>query len=350
MTTARQAAEPDTGRDLGISELRREAQVFVRQYIDEKGHEPTGAVVGARFGMKERWGRNQITAVREMPGGTTSARRSVSSGTRRGTAATDAAAPSGTASGTAATAGAARGGTVSGTAATADAARGGTASGTAATADAARSGTGGPAVAVVVQPGTAQPAMHRPAQPSTPPARSGTPSRTPSGPASDTSGTATGTAPAPPQRRTVGQVLGLLPLLAIGAGAFVSIWGGWVGLGELTGFGEIELLPGIVPGWKFNTAITLPLGMEAYAAYALRVWLAPPPDLPPAGRTFARRSAIGALILGAAGQIAYHLMAAAEVEHAPWLITAFVACLPVGVLGCAAALMHLVRHTERARS
>ena len=142
----------------------------------------------------------------------------------------------------------------------------------------------------------------------------------------------------------------MLPLLAIAAGAFVSIWGGWVGLGKMTGFGEIELLPGIAPGWTFNTAITLPLGMEAYAAYALKVWLAPPAGLTKVGRDFARGSAIAALFLGALGQIAYHLMAAAGMQHAPWPITMFVACLPVGVLGCAAALHHLVHHPEEAQS
>ncbi|MHA6631859.1 hypothetical protein ACU61A_41055 [Pseudonocardia sichuanensis] len=160
------------------------------------------------------------------------------------------------------------------------------------------------------------------------------------------SGTPAGTGE-PQQHRNVG---GLIALLVIGAGAFVSIWGGWVGLGKMTGFGEIEMLPGIAPGFKFDTAITLPLGMEAYAAYALKVWLVPPSGLSASGRQFARGSAIAALILGAVGQVAYHLMAAAKIEVAPWPITMFVACLPVGVLGCAAALAHLVRHPERGRS
>lgn len=59
---------------------------------------------------------------------------------------------------------------------------------------------------------------------------------------------------------------------------------------------------------------------------------------------FARVSAIASLVLGAAGQIAYHLMTAARVTAAPWWIVTVVACLPVAVLGMGAALAHLVRH------
>jgi hypothetical protein len=132
-------------------------------------------------------------------------------------------------------------------------------------------------------------------------------------------------------------------LVAIALGAFVSIWSGWVGLGELTGFGPIHPLPGIWDEFVINTAITLPIGVEAYAAFALRAWLAPPvAGLTRLARRFACWSALGALALGAAGQIAYHLMVAAGLTQAPWQITAFVSCLPVVVLGCGAALTHLV--------
>jgi hypothetical protein len=53
----------------------------------------------------------------------------------------------------------------------------------------------------------------------------------------------------------------------------------------------------------------------------------------------------GSLALGAAGQIAYHLMVAAGITAAPWPITAFVSCLPVVVLGCGAALSHLIHRS-----
>jgi hypothetical protein len=115
-------------------------------------------------------------------------------------------------------------------------------------------------------------------------------------------------------------------------------------LGELAGFGIVHPLPGIVPGLQINSAITLPVGVEAYAAYALGAWLAP--GARPQAKGFARRSAIGALILGMAGQVAYHLLAAEHATVAPWPVTVLVSCLPVAVLGLAAALTHLLRQEE----
>jgi hypothetical protein len=150
-----------------------------------------------------------------------------------------------------------------------------------------------------------------------------------------------GTATPPAPART----LRPWPLLLLAAPAFIAIWSGWVGLGELTGFGPVRLLPGIADRFEINTAITLPVGMETYAAYALRVWLTP--TLPARARRFAQWSAIGSLLLGAAGQVAYHLMVAARIDHAPWQITTLVACVPVGVVGMGAALAHLLIHQPR---
>lgn len=133
------------------------------------------------------------------------------------------------------------------------------------------------------------------------------------------------------------------PLILLALPAFVAIWSGWVGLGELTGFGPVHPLPGIASGFTLNTAITLPIGVETYAAYALRVWLAGIGSS--LARRFAKYSAIGSLVLGAAGQVAYHLMTASHVTAAPWPITTAVACLPVVVLGFGAALAHLQHHT-----
>ena len=132
------------------------------------------------------------------------------------------------------------------------------------------------------------------------------------------------------------------PILLMALPAFVAIWSGWVGLGGLTGFGPITPLPGTpVRDWTIDTAITLPVGVEAYASYALYVWLSAPVSA--RARAFARWSAIGSLVLGAAGQVAYHLMVAAGIQRAPWQVTALVACLPVAVLGMGATLAHLVR-------
>lgn len=130
------------------------------------------------------------------------------------------------------------------------------------------------------------------------------------------------------------------PALVVAAPAFVAIWAGWVGIGKLTGFGKVNLLPGFGNGWTVDTAITLPVGVEAYAAYAFYVALTP--WAPARARRFAAWSAGLAVVLGMGGQAAYHLMTAAAMDKAPWLITTLVSCLPVAVFGVAAALVHMV--------
>ncbi|WP_433299009.1 ABC transporter permease [Actinoplanes sp. CA-030573] len=140
---------------------------------------------------------------------------------------------------------------------------------------------------------------------------------------------------AEPQRRPV-----TWPVLILCLPAFVAIWGGWVEMGRLTGFGKVTLLPGIADHFQLNTAITLPIGVETYAAYALFAWLSG--RATGDARKFAKISAIFSLAVGGLGQIAYHLMAAAGWTTAPWPITAAVACIPVAVLGMGAALAHLM--------
>jgi hypothetical protein len=136
------------------------------------------------------------------------------------------------------------------------------------------------------------------------------------------------------------------PLLLIAAPAAVAVWSGWVGLGTLCGFGIVHPLPGLDSGLQLNTAITLPVGVEAYGAYALGAWLTP--GTGPAARRFARRSALGALTLGMAGQVIYHLLAAAHAVRAPWPVVVLVSCLPVLTLGFGAALTHLLRAAQPA--
>jgi hypothetical protein len=136
---------------------------------------------------------------------------------------------------------------------------------------------------------------------------------------------------AAPDRRAVRS----WPLLVLAAPAAVAVWSGWVGIGRMTGFGLVHPLPGIWDSLHIDTAVTLPIGVEAYAAYALRAWLAPSEQVSRRTRRFAGWSAAGSLLLGMAGQVAYHLLAQAGAARAPGGITTAVDCLPVLVLGTA---------------
>jgi hypothetical protein len=133
------------------------------------------------------------------------------------------------------------------------------------------------------------------------------------------------------------------PLLVLAAPAAAEVWSGWVGIAQKTGFGLVSPLPGIWPALHLDTTITLPVGVEAYAAYALRAWLAREDWISSRTRRFARWSAIGSFALGMAGQVAYHLLAQAGAARAPWPITTIVSCLPVLVLGMGTALAHMLR-------
>ena len=133
------------------------------------------------------------------------------------------------------------------------------------------------------------------------------------------------------------------PLLVLAAPAAAEVWSGWVGIAQKTGFGLVSPLPGIWPSLHLDTAITLPVGVEAYAAYALRAWLAREDWISDRTRRFAKWSAICSFALGMAGQVAYHLMAQAGMARAPWPVTTIVSCLPVLVLGMGTALAHMLR-------
>jgi hypothetical protein len=139
------------------------------------------------------------------------------------------------------------------------------------------------------------------------------------------------------------------PLILIGLAAAVAVWSGWVTLGRLTGFGVVYPLPGIFDQVKIDTSVLLPMGIEFYAGYALRVWLTSAPTSDET-RRFARRSSIAGLIVGAGAQVAAHLMTAASIHTAPWEITAVVACIPVALVGLAAALARLVANDRQSRN
>ena len=133
------------------------------------------------------------------------------------------------------------------------------------------------------------------------------------------------------------------PLLVLAAQAAAEVWSGWVGIAQKTGFGRVSLLPGIWPSLHLDTTITLPVGVEAYAAYALRAWLAREDWIGDRTRRFAKWSAICSFALAMAGQVAYHLLTQAGITRAPWPITTLVSCLPVLVLAMGTALPHMLR-------
>jgi hypothetical protein len=133
------------------------------------------------------------------------------------------------------------------------------------------------------------------------------------------------------------------PLLVLAAPAAAEVWTGWVGIAQKTGFGLVSPLPGILPSLHLDTSITLPVGVEAYAAYALRAWLSGEHAISGRTRRFAKWSAICSFALGMAGQVAYHLLAQAGAVRAPWPVTMIVSCLPVLVLGMGTTLAHMLR-------
>lgn len=132
------------------------------------------------------------------------------------------------------------------------------------------------------------------------------------------------------------------PLVLIAVPAAIAVWSGWVGLGKLCGFGVVQPFPGVpvLDRFTLNTAITLPIGMEAYGAYALKHAIAE--GTPQRARQFAAASAIGSLLLGCLAQVVYHLLSAYGVTRAPWPVIVVVSCVCVGVLGLGASLYHLL--------
>ena len=160
-------------------------------------------------------------------------------------------------------------------------------------------------------------------------------------PAARTTGPAGGDRPAAVSSGT--RTVRSWPLLVLAAPAAAEVWTGWVGIAQKTGFGLVSPLPGILPSLHLDTSITLPVGVEAYAAYALRAWLTGEQSISDRTRRFAKWSAIWSFALGMAGQVAYHLLAQAGAARAPWPVTTLVSCLPVLVLAMGTALAHMLR-------
>ena len=95
------------------------------------------------------------------------------------------------------------------------------------------------------------------------------------------------------------------------------MWSGWVGIAQLTGFGVVPLLPGIWSSVHLDTAVTLPVGVECYAAYALRAWLVGGHAISDRTRRFARWSAIFSFALGMGTALAHMLREDAAAADQP---------------------------------
>ena len=133
------------------------------------------------------------------------------------------------------------------------------------------------------------------------------------------------------------------PLLLLAFPAAAEVWSGWVGIAQKTGFGLVSLLPGIWSSLHLDTTITLPIGVEAYAAYALRAWLAPSTGSAPgpAGSPSGPRSAPSCSAWPARSPTT--CWSRPGESRAPWGITTVVSCLPVLVLAMGTALAHMLR-------
>ncbi len=100
----------------------------------------------------------------------------------------------------------------------------------------------------------------------------------------------------PPAGPDHGRSVRSWPLLVRALPATAVAWSGWAGTGQMTGFGQVCPMPGIWGSFHPGTALTLPAGVETYAACALRAWLSPSRTLSSWTCRFARWPAAGSLL------------------------------------------------------
>jgi hypothetical protein len=127
----------------------------------------------------------------------------------------------------------------------------------------------------------------------------------------------------------------------------------WVALGmtlsatsaALSSFDGLRSLA-LAAGWTVWMGPLLPLTVDAFAATATRVWLADSTGSTRA-RRFARRCAVGAILLSLAGNAIWHLVDAGLLEMT-WLIVLAVGAVPPLVLGLVTHLAVLRRQIDQA--
>jgi hypothetical protein len=124
-------------------------------------------------------------------------------------------------------------------------------------------------------------------------------------------------------------------LVLIAAACGLEVCATWIGIGSRSGFPVIRLPYGIA---RIPTDFCLMVCMEAYAGYAIFIWLTR------TGRRsgpFAMWSGLAAAAASVTAQVAYHVTGTGAVPP-PWLV-GLVSALPVIALILAALLIHLVR-------
>lgn len=78
----------------------------------------------------------------------------------------------------------------------------------------------------------------------------------------------------------------------------------WTGLGELAGINQKMTMPGL--NWTLRLSWLLQVAVEGYAVAAIRVWWADQ-TASLETKTYARRQAVGAVVVSFAGQSLYHV-------------------------------------------
>lgn len=139
--------------------------------------------------------------------------------------------------------------------------------------------------------------------------------------------------PPPPAHAKPKDHLWVLVIIAAACG--LEVCATWVGIGSRSGFPVIRLPYGIA---HIPTDFCLMVCMEAYAGYAIFIWLTR------TGRRsgpFAMWSGLAAAAASITAQVAYHVTGTQAVPP-PWLV-GLVSALPVIALILAALLIHLVR-------
>lgn len=120
--------------------------------------------------------------------------------------------------------------------------------------------------------------------------------------------------------------------------ALLATWGGWAKLASMTGYAEVEMLPGIAMS-KFNIGIVLPMSVEPFGALSMSV--AFNSKVRPWARVIAGIMAVTTLVAAGVCQAVVHHLTVSGATQAPDIVVAIASVLPVIVIGLGAGLSML---------